>query len=524
MSTIATPSVPHPFLTGPAAIAGNRAPEVVRQPQVSLRSSDLASLVAIGILAIGFVEPYACTRLQILLTIILVLHRSPLWLPALILMQFTPTDFKGGYGATMDVQYERFEGLTVYVFGFPLTPNFTLVLSMVARAAYDVITHPGRFRRVVSPWLLLPILIASVISGYNSVFLGLFERVPGWSAPLRTALGSLALWYGVSIATDWSVYKAVMLRRVNLIAAAFVLSAFFFPMNNVQYCFLIPFGSACAIGVLAAKDMRFPSAKSLAIGSLTMSALNYVVGTKASEAVIEATKRSSGGVVSQTTNTVMAGAPIALMLIRPRIVSPSHLRVASVVATIGFVIYVSLPFYLASLNKDVEVRSNTAQTFYERAMYKLFFERAAIWRGKIKLISAPPYVFVPPSRESTWVTADGRERRWRVSAHNMVLEHLTSEGWLSGVINLLIVFVGVVAAVRVWLARPDTFSGVLATTFIIGMLWNGFGVGNCADSAASFLLLTTAGACCIAAAGPASGPAPAVNAIWRGASPAIAAS
>ena len=510
---------------GDAAIVGRGAVDSPPQRQVALWPSDVASLMALAFLALGFAAPYACTRLQILLTIILVLHRSPLWLPALILMQFTPTDFRGGYGATiMDIQYERFEGLTVYVFGFPLTPNFTLVLSMVVRAVYDILTYPGRFRGILSHWLLMPILIAAVVSGYNSVILGLFERAPGWSAPLRTSLGSLALWYGVAIATDWQVYKAVMLRRVNLITAAFVFCAFFFPMNNVQYCFLIPFGSACAVGLLTAKDMRFPAAKPTAIGSLTLSALNYLVGTKASEAVIEATKMSSGGVVSQTTNTVLAGAPIALMLIRPRIVSPRNLRIASAVATIGFVIYVSLPFFLASLNKDVEVRANTVQTFYERAIYKLFFERASIWRGKIKLISAPPYVFVPPSRESTWVTADGREQRWIVGAHNMVLEHLTSEGLFCGVIILFVVFVAVAAAVRAWLARPDTFSGVLSTTFVVGMLWNGFGVGNCVDSAASFLLLTTAGACCIAAAGPASRTAPALNAIRRRGNPVATAS
>jgi hypothetical protein len=253
-----------------------------------------------------------------------------------------------------------------------------------------------------------------------------------------------------------------------------------------------------------------------------MSVLNYILGTKASEAVIEATKQSSGGVVSQTTNTVMAGAPIALMLIRPRIVSPRNMRIATTVATVGFAIYIALPFFLASLNKDVDIRANTAKTFYERAVYKLFFERAAIWRGKIKLLSAPPYVFVPPARESTWVTADGRERRWTVGAHNMVVEHLTTEGLFCGAINLSLVFVAVVAAVRVWLARSDAFSGVLASTFIIGELWNGFGLGNCADSAANFLLLTTAGACCIAAAGPANGQTPALNGSFREGSAIVA--
>jgi len=505
MSTIASPSLPAPLLPNASVAAVVRPLHAAKHPRVSLWSSDAVSLVALAILAIGFTAPYAATRMQILLTIILVLHRSPLWLPALILMQFTPTDFKGGYGATMDVQYERFEGLTVYVFGFPLTPNFTLVLSMVLRAIYDIVTYPNRFRGILSPWLLFPILIAAVVSGYNSVFLGLFERLPGWSAPFRSSLAGLALWYGVTLATNWHVYKAVMLRRVNLIAAAYVFAAFFFPMNNVQYCFLIPFGAACSIGFFTSRDMRFFMARPLAIGTLTMTGLNYLVGTKFSEAVIEATKRSSGGVVSQTTNTVMAGAPIALMLLRPRVVSPANLRIASTLATVVFTIYVALPFFLASLNKDVEVRSNTAITFYERAVYKLFFERAAIWRGKIKLIAAPPYVFVPPSRESTWVTADGRERRWTVGAHNMVLEHLTKEGLLCGGLNLCIVLAAFVVVSKVWLCQPDTFAGVLATTFVVGMLWNGFGLGNCMDSAASFLLFTTAGACCIASAKPASG-------------------
>jgi hypothetical protein len=496
------PDTLQPSASWPISPSGQGAINATPQRRISLWPSDVASLVAIAILALGFVSPYAATRLQILLTVILVLHRSPLWLPALILMQFTPTDFKGGYGAAMDVQYERFEGLTIYVFGFPLTPNFTLVLSMVARAVYDIATYPGRFRRVLAGWLLVPIAVAVLVSAYNSIFLGLFEKIPGWSAPLRTSLTSLAIWYGASLAYDWEHFRHVMLRRVVWISAGFFGVTFFRPLVNSQYCFLIPFGVSCAVAFLVSTDIKGLLKRPLGAGILAMSGLNYLFGARVSDVVKEAAKKTGGGVVVQTTHAVMAALPALLMIARTRIVSPSNVRLARTVTLPLFALYVALPFLVALLSRgvDVDVRSNTAVTFYERAVYKLFFERSSIWRGKMDLISQPPFVFVPPSRESKWITASGNEMRFRASAHNMVLEYLSSEGLLSGSVNLLILYVAFSAAVFVWLVRRDSFCGILATTFLVGMMWDGFGIAHCIEGAAAFLLYSTAGACCVAAA------------------------
>lgn len=499
-------SIPQVPLPSPAIRPGSSSgPQTVVAPlqgQVALWKSDVASLVALAFLALGFVAPYACTRLQILLTIILVLHRSPLWLPALIFMQFTPTDFKGGYGGAMDVQYERFEGLTVYVLGFPLTPNFTLVLSMVARAVYDIVTYPGRFRGILSPLLLIPIMVAVIVSAYNSVFLGLFERVPAWSTPLRSSLMNLAIWYGVSMAHDWFLLRSVLLRRVPLICGAFFTVTFFRPLVNAQYCFLIPFGVSAAVAFLLAADMKGFVRRPLGLGILALSALNYLFGKRASETVIESTKRVGGGVIVQTTHAVMAALPACLMILRPTIASPRNVPLVRVISLPLFAAYVAAPFLIAALarNIDVEVRFNTATSFYDRAVYKLLFERSSIWRGSVDLITQPPYVFVPPWRESKWITASGEEFRFRASAHNMVLGHLASEGWLSGCVNLMMLYVAFAAAVYVWFVQRDTFCGVLATTFLVGMMWDGFGIAHCIDGAAAFLLYLTAGACCVAAA------------------------
>jgi hypothetical protein len=469
--------------------------------RVPLWQGDIVAALALAILALGFAEPYSCTRLQILLTVILVLHRNPVWIPAIILLQLTPTDFKGGYGATMDVQYERFEGLTVYVLGFPLTPNFTLVLSMVLRAVLDIAGYPQRFKGVIPGLLLAPVTVAVMITAYNSVVLGLLERVPGWSAPLRTSLLSLAVWYGVSMATDWEQYRRVLLGRVSLLSLAFVGATFVAPFVNAQYCFLIPFGASCAIVFLTARDTRGWSKKLTGALTLVFSLVNFLFNRRASESVIEATKTVAGGVVTQTNQTVMAVLPVVMMMIRPRVVSPLNRRWATPVATVLFAVYLALPFVIAAVSKgvDVDVRANTATTFRERVTYKLFFERSSIWRGAVDTLSRPPLVFVPPSRESKWITASGEEFRFRASPHNMVLHHLISEGWIAGAINLLVVFVAFRAAVVAWLVRTDSFSGILATTFIVGMMWDGFGIAHCVEGAVAFLLLSTGGACCLAA-------------------------
>jgi hypothetical protein len=469
--------------------------------RLPLWQGDLVAALALAILALGFAEPYSCTRLQILLTVILVLHRNPVWIPALILLQFTPTDFKGGYGGNMAVQYERFEGLTVFMFGFPLTPNFTLVLSMVLRAVLDLLGHPQRFRGVIPGLLLVPVVVAVVITAYNSVFLGFLEHVPGWSAPLRASLTSLAVWYGASIAADWEQYRRVLLGRVSLLSLAFVGVTFVAPFLNPQYCFLIPFGASCAVVFLTARDARGWSKKLTGALTMVFSLMNYLFNRRASESVIEATKTVAGGVITQTTQTVMAVVPVVVMMLRPRLVSARNRRWATPVATVFFAVYLALPFVIAAASRGVEVdvRGHTAKTFLERVTYKLFFERSSIWRGAADTLSRPPFVFVPPSRESKWITASGEEFRFRASPHNMVLHHLMSEGWLAGAINLMVIFVAFRAAVVAWLVRTDSFSGVLATTFIVGMMWDGFGIAHCVEGAVAFMLLSTGGACCLAA-------------------------
>ena len=496
-----TPALDQPFTRSDVAAARLPAARLAGVRRLPLWQGDVMLVVAAAILALGFAAPYACTRLQILLTIILVIHRNPVWIPALMLLQFTPTDFKGGYGAGMDVQYERFEGLTVYVLGFPLTPNFTLVLAMVVRAVLDIVGYPLRFRGVLPSVLLVPITLAVLVSAYNSVVLGYFEHLPGWSAPLRTSLLSLAVWYGASVATDWDQYRRVLLHRVSLMAAGFLAVTFASALVNSQYCFLIPFGASSSYAFLTARDMQGWLRRPFGAMMLSLNVLNYFLGKRASEQVVEATKSVGGGVVTQTTHAVMAALPLMLMAVRPRIVSPRNQRLASILAPALFAAYLAAPFLVATLTRgvDVEVRDKTAKTFSERAAYKLIFERSSIWRGQIDLISRAPFVFVPPSRESKWITASGEEFRFRASAHNMVLAHLASEGWFSGGINLAVVFVAFSAAVRLWMLQRNSFCGILSTTFIIGMMWDGFAIAHCMEGAAAFALLTTGGACCVAA-------------------------
>lgn len=76
-----TPALDQPFARPGVAAARPPAAWLAGVRRLPLWQGDFMAAVAVAILALGFAAPYVCTRLQILLTIILVMHRNPVWIP-----------------------------------------------------------------------------------------------------------------------------------------------------------------------------------------------------------------------------------------------------------------------------------------------------------------------------------------------------------------------------------------------------------------------------------------------------------
>ena len=120
--------------------ARRKPPSLATRAAVSLTACDTALVIAVGVLILGFALPQVCTVLQIFLVAAFILHGSAAWLPAIVALLLTPTDFKAG---GMELQYEKFEGVTVYILGFPMTASYAIVGAVLVRGLMEWATMPA---------------------------------------------------------------------------------------------------------------------------------------------------------------------------------------------------------------------------------------------------------------------------------------------------------------------------------------------------------------------------------------------
>jgi hypothetical protein len=468
-------------------------PSLATRSTVSLIASDTALAVALGVLLLGFALPQICTILQIILIAAFILHGSAAWLPAIVALLLTPTDFKAG---GMDLQYEKFEGVTVYIFGFPMTASYAIVGAVLVRGLMEWATMPGYLQKGLNRLWLLPIGVSSCICVYAGI-LALDARTPGWSASARATLVLVSLWYGVSLTRDWSLARDVVVRRLGPLCSAIVASGFFAPVIGVFTCFYLPLsvGWAAVVG-FGSGARRYWSLRPLAWVALAICAAVPIGGLRISGAVAAASFAKMGNASMTTMTVAMSVAAVGLGLLHGRIASRANGRLAGLLATIFFTMYVALPFVVAqfSSGKDFETEGNVG-SLQQRVTYKFFVERPAIWRGSLELLAEPPYVVVPPSRVGSIITAGGQRVTFRHSSHNLVLDLLRTQGWVSGILSLVILYVCFLASVRAYMTLADPAAGVVAITFVVGGLVNGVGVGHILETGPGFMLYVCAGIC-----------------------------
>jgi O-antigen ligase len=91
------------------------------------------------------------------------------------------------------------------------------------------------------------------------------------------------------------------------------------------------------------------------------------------------------------------------------------------------------------------------------------------------------------------ITAAGQRASFRHGAHNLVLEILRTQGLVSGVISLTILYLCFLASVRAYMTVPDPAACLAAIAFTVGGLVNGVGVGHLLETGTGFMLYSCAG-------------------------------
>lgn len=459
--------------------------------RVSLAAADVALAMALGILALGFFLPRVCTVMQIFLIMGLIIHGSAAWLPAIVALLLTPTDFKGG---GMDVLYEKFEGVTVYVLGFPLTASYAIVGAVLIRGLLEWATMPGYLNRGLNRLWLIPAAIAASICVYAGL-LALDARIPAWSAAARATLLLVSLWYAVALTRDWALVREVMMRRLGPLCAAIVASGFVAPVFGIFTCFYLSLAVAWATIVGFGRAGReYAALRPIAWATLAICLAVPIGGLRVSGAVAAASYAKQGDSSLPTNSLAMFAVAATLGLLHARLLTHASSRTAWFTATIAFAGYLALPFVVAtfSTGKEFDTEGNKG-TLRDRITYKFFVERPSIWRGAIEQLGEPPYVVVLPNRGGSLITAGGQRLKFRHSAHSLVLEILRSQGWVSGVISLMFLYLCTVACVRAYMVVSDPASCVAAITFIAGGLVNGIGIGHFLETGTGFMFYVCAG-------------------------------
>lgn len=472
---------------------------VQRQPQVplgdlrtvSLVPADAALAVALGVLLLGFALPQVCTVLQILMITGFILHGSAAWLPAIVALLFTPTDFKAG---GMELQFEKFEGVTVYILGFPITASYAIVGAVLIRGLLELATMPRFLQRGFHGLWIIPISISASICIYAGL-LALDARISGWSSSARATLVLVSIWYGVALTRDWSLAKDVIMRRLGPLCSLIVASGFFAPVIGILTCFYLPFAVAWAAAVgfgLGGREyywLRLPAWAATAVILAVP-----VGGLRVSSEVAAASYHKMGNTNMTTMTAAMVIIAIGLAVVHGRVVSRKLWWLAGPLSALFYLLYLSLPFAVAqfSSGKEFDTEGNVG-TLRERVTYKFFVERPAIWRGSIEILREPPYVVVSPGRSGSLITAGGQRSTFRYSAHNLVLDVLRTQGLVSGIISLTVIFICFAACVRCYLTIDDPAAGICAITFMVGGLVNGVGVGHLLETGPGFMLFVCAG-------------------------------
>lgn len=414
----------------------------------SFRDGDIALLAAICLQVLEFWFAYPATVLKMVLVAVCTFPgRSP-FLPALFVCQFFASDFQLGDLQTYEYLLERHESARVTIFGFPLTTNYVFAASVTLRVLHEALTRPRTFSGIISPiwiWLWASCFLPAVLSAT----LGKAEAKFSWTAPIRDVMMVGCIFYGMILARNVSETLLVVTRRLVPLACAMITLAMAGYFYSRGMYFVTALGPAL---FLSWKTFAGRAGRWLMYAYLFVLATLYafaVYPTDYARQVAESIYSTSGNSVALVACWLL---PVIIMLFirRNKRVDGRRegwiaaLPITAGVFAFGFPIVFAV-FSLASRVDFEKVKDPAVLPLRERVVYKLFFDRAPIWRGALDEILHPPFFLKSGGLTMAYkLMQNGDKVPWPAGSHNLALEELRRNGWYTGVICLIIILRGTV--------------------------------------------------------------------------------
>lgn len=421
---------------------------------------DAATLVALMLIPLAFLVPKLATALQMVMTTLLVLGARAFFLPALFLLQVTPTDFSGGNAAGMDVMLERFETITFFVGPFPVNANYVLLAALNLRVAFELFTRPASLRGVMSPLMLIGWLIAL----YVDFQISLLSRTAGavaWTSPLRSTLVLAAFWYGAIMRRDADMLSAVVSKRLVWIALSWIgVSCLSNVWTSSIYFF---YALLAAAGTLLSCDAK-NNKRLIGAGLVGLSGL-HALGLKygSTTAIVSGRTIAFGSTLTNMLSATFAAAIAAgRCYLSPASAEPRRQRKLKMTAALTFAAVLTgltvPPIIVPAMTLYTVEHDSTYGLGHDRALldrvyYKLLVDRASVWRGAWQDILEPPYFIKPMPAMGKIIFNDGSSYKFPFGAHSLLLDCLVRKAWFSGL------FCYIFMMLALWSSLTFSFAG-----------------------------------------------------------------
>lgn len=434
-------------IAAPVSIASSTAVDARR-----FRDGDVALLIAVALQLLEFVFPYPATVLKIVFVSVFTFPGRAVFLPALFVCQFFASDFLLGDVTTYEYLLQRHESARVSVFGFPLTTNYAFAVCVTIRVLHEAVTHPRTFAGIISPawlWVWASCFLPAILSAT----LGKAESRFSWTAPIRDVMMVGCLFYGMILARNAPETIALITRRLvplGCVMISLAMAGYFY--SRGMY-FITAMGPALFLSWRAFAGRAGRWALYAYIFALTTLYAFALYPTAYAKKISQSLYSTSGNSTALIACWLL---PILIVFIIQRNSrSDNHragLLTALPIASGAFALMFPIVFAICSVTYTYEmekVKDPGDLPISERFAYKLFYDRAPIWRGAIDEILTPPYFLkIGGASMGYRLMLNGDKMLWPAGSHNLVLEELRRNGLYTGAICLFIILRGSVFSLR----------------------------------------------------------------------------
>jgi hypothetical protein len=471
----------------------------VSRPSVRFRDGDVALALAIALQLLEFLYAYPATVLKIILVSMCTFPGRAAFLPALFVCQFFASDFQLGGMMTYEYLLERHESARIMVFGFPLTTNYAFAACVTLRVLHEAFTRPRTFAGIISPlWLLL--WVSCFLPAVLSATLGKAEARFSWTAPIRDVMMVGCIFYGMILAKNVDETIAVITRRLVPLACGMITLAMAGYFYSRGMYFVTALGPSLFFSWKAFAGRAGRWAIYAYLFALTSLYAFALYPTPYARQVAEILYSTSGNSTALIACWVL---PIVIIVIIRRNSGVDNQRAGWLTllpATAGLAaLFLPIAFAIISVTYTVEmekVKDPGELPVGERLVYKLFYDRAPIWRGALDEILTPPFFLKTGGMSMGYrLMLNGDKVPWPAGSHNLALEELRRNGWYTGAICLILILRGSVFALRAVIKASDPVVRAFAIASFSSLFILSFTSHIPMETNAALWLLGPAGMC-----------------------------